>query len=61
MHFVIRKLFDIPINLLGLIAVRVTSFVNKEGKVVFNFDQFFKRNIGMTATQFRKNMEKVRE
>jgi len=34
----VRKLFDVPTNLFGLIAGRVTYIVNKEGKVIFIFN-----------------------
>ena len=34
----VRKLFDVPTNLLGLLPGRVTYVVNKEGKVVFVFN-----------------------
>lgn len=35
---VVRKLFGVPTNLLGLLPGRVTYVVNKEGKVVFLFN-----------------------
>lgn len=34
----VRKMFDVPTNLFGLIAGRVTYIVNKEGKVIFTFN-----------------------
>ena len=34
----IRKLFDVPTNLFGLIAGRVTYIVNREGIVIFIFN-----------------------
>ncbi len=35
---VVRKLFGVPTNLLGLLPGRVTYVVNKEGKIVFLFN-----------------------
>jgi thioredoxin-dependent peroxiredoxin len=46
----VRKLFDVPTNLLGLIPGRVTSIVDKTGKVVFLFN---------SQTQAEKHIEEA--